>query len=316
MSITRANVKSGPAKVTWNSITMFSSGPIIARHQPSWANVETSVHGVVDKVVTDLVITIPIRLWGAYENVTTLFPAAVLTPTIGQRLFGTTDLPLVIHGINQDRITYPNAQLTKLANLYLGVDNPIFAADVEFTCLIKNATNPEDAGAYYVEDTAAYADTTFAKTNFKQQRYAAAWGAKTGFSAFTAEKGWNIEWSLGLAPQYSANVGTYDMVVTDFSGRATCIPIEPTMANISAAAFSHGTGAGSVLGSLLSATGGGAADLVITGSGAVITLKNAGLVEHGYVWDATQLRNGPCTWETTVGFTAGEAAARASVATS
>jgi hypothetical protein len=113
---------------------------------------------------------------------TTLFPASVLNPVVGTRIFGTTDLPLVIEGKNSDRITFKNAQLTKLADLFLGVDGTIFASAAEFTCLLANSTQPEAAGAYFVADTAAYVEATaaFAKTNFKAGRVSAAWGAVTG----------------------------------------------------------------------------------------------------------------------------------------
>lgn len=313
MAIDRANIKGGPAKVTWNGATLMSRETFKSRHNPDWVGVQTSMHGVVDKAAKDFICRIPLRLWGAWENLSVLFPAAVLTPAIGTRIFGTTDLPLVIHARNGDRITYHNAQLTKLADLYLGVDMPVFAADVEFTALIKNNTNPEAANAYYTEDSAAYSDTTFSKTNYKQQRYSAVWGTRTGFTAFQGKLGWNIGWQMQLTPDYSACVGTYDMILKDFSGQAKCIPVEPTMVQISAQTFSPGGSgvAGRALGSLLSAV---SDDLVITGSGVSVTLKAAGITEHGWAFGDEVLRNDELVWETTVGFTSGTAAARAAIA--
>lgn len=310
MAIDRANIKGGPAKVTWNGATLMSRDAFHARHTPEWAEVTTSMHGMVDKAAKDFICRIPLRLWGAWENLSILFPSAVLTPAIGTRIFGTTDLPLVIHARNGDRITYHNAQLTKLADLYLGVDMPVFAADVEFTALIRNNTNPESANAYYTEDSAAYSETTFSKTNYKQQRYSAAWGTRAGFTTFQAKQGWNIAWRMQLTPDYSACVGTYDMILKDFSGQAKCIPVEPTMTQISAQSFSPGASgvAGRPLGSLLSAV---SDDLVITGSGVSVTLKSAGIAEHGWSFGDELLRNGEVVWETTAGFTAGAAAARA-----
>src|SRR5262245_14124257 len=145
MSVSRANLIGGPAKVTWNSITMFSREDIGASFDATWAELLTSAHGVIDRVVTDRMIKVNLRLWGAYENISVLFPTTLLNPTVGTRIYGTSDLALVIHkktGSNE-RITIHNTQLTRLANLYLGVDNPVFAADVEFTGLIKNNGNPE-----------------------------------------------------------------------------------------------------------------------------------------------------------------------------
>lgn len=307
MSLDRANLKGGPAKVTWNGVDFYTDTDILASFDPSWADVNSSMYGVVDKVAIDNVFQIPLRLWGAWENISTLFPSSVLTPTIGQRIFGTTDLPLVIHAKNQDRITFHNAQITGLPDLYLGVDKTIFAADVQFTALIRNTYDPDTAAAYFTIDTAAFTET-FSKTNFKQQRYSAAWGAVAGFTSFQAKEGWNVSWGMKLEPEKSANLGTVDMVLTDFMGTARCIPVESTMAQISAAAKMQGTG--NALGRLLSAT---AADLTITGSGVSVALKNAGLAKHAFAFGSKPLRNGEITWETTVGFSAGSPGARAAL---
>ena len=312
MAVSRTNLIGGPAKVTWNSITMFSREDVGASFDAAWREVLSSAHGVVDRAVTDRVIKVNLRLWGAYENVATLFPSTLLNPTVGTRIYGTSDLPLVIHkktGSNE-RLTIHNAQLTRLANLYLGVDNPVFGADVEFTGLIKNSANPEDANSYYTIDAAAYSDTTFAKTNYSQQRYGAVWGASP-FDSFQGHKGWNIEWDLGLAPEYNANVGTVDMILTGFHARARAIPLGPTAAQIEARMLFQGTG--NPLGSLLSD---GASDLVLTGAtpAATITLKSAAMTNWKPAFGATPLLNGEVTWETTRGISAGTGAAIATIA--
>lgn len=317
MAITRANVKRGSAKITWNGATFFARDDISARHTPEWVPVRSSAHGNINKARKDFIMRKTLRLWGAWENLSVLFPSAVLTPTIGAGLYGTSDLPLVILAKNGDQITYHNTQLTKLPDLYLGIDDEIFAADVEFTSLIADGKNPEDASAYYTIATGqSYSDSTFALTNYKQQRYSSAWGAVPGFTAFQAEKGWRIRWNLGLDfnAAYSSNVGTYDAIITDFSGQASCMPInQPTLAQLETAA-NAGANASNVLGRLLSGGETTAADLVTTGSGVSVTLKNAGIIEHGYVFGPAAQRFGEVTWETTVGFSAGTAAARAVIA--
>lgn len=291
---------------------MFSRDDIATSFDASWQELVTSAHGVIDRVVTDRMIKVTLRLWGAWENVATLFPTALLNPTIGTRIYGTADLPLVIHkktGSNE-RITIHNVQITRLSNLYIGVDNQVFAADVEFTGLIINNGNPEDAAAYYTIDAAAYTDITFAKTNFAQRRGSAAWGAAP-FDAFQAHKGWNLEWELGLTPEYNANVGTVDMILTGFHARARCIPLGPTAAQIEARMLFQGTG--NPLGALLSD---GDDDLIITASGpsTTLTLKGACITNWKPSFGAVPLLNGEVTWETTRGFSAGTAAAIATAA--
>jgi hypothetical protein len=263
------------------------------------------MYGPVDKFSKDLVIKIPARLWGAYENVGTLFPSTVLNPTIGARVFGDSDVPLVINGRNGDRITYANVALTKLADLRLGVDENIFAADVEFTALLANSTEPDADGAYFTMlASQTFTETTFAKTNFKRVRCTAAWGSKTGFTSFIGKEGFNITWNLDLKPMSVDGYGTVDYTVAGMTAGCRCIPIGPTPLQIEAQSKLGGTGTGNSIahGALLS---GNAADLTITGTGLSVVLKNAGLTDSGYVFGVEKLRNGELAWETTRGFTAG-----------
>ena len=144
---TRSSLGRGPAMITWNSGTIWTRDDCVPRHDPVWHPATTSMYGRVDKYKSDLVIKISLPIWGAFENLSILFPSAVLNPTIGSSIFGTSDLTLTILARNGDQIVYTNAQLTKLANLHLGVDAELWSADAEFTCLCGNSNNPEDAGA-------------------------------------------------------------------------------------------------------------------------------------------------------------------------
>lgn len=293
--------------MSWNSVTMYSEGDIVPRFSPSLASLMTSAFGEIDKVITDRMIKVGIRLWGAWESLSTLFPSALLNPVAGASLYGTTDLPLVITGRNGDRITVVNAQITKLADLFLGVDSSLFAADVEFTGILAGGANPEDASSYFSTATAQTYTEAFAKTNFKRQRFTGAWGAKTGWTAIVPQLGVNIAWNLNLAPLRVTGLGTVDMTVKDMVGSAKCVPIGPTMAQIKTEGVFE-----TALGTL---QGANAADLVWTGSGGspVITLKNAALGENGLAFGIEPLRNGELAWNTTRGFSAGAAVAVATV---
>jgi hypothetical protein len=83
-----------------------------------------------------------------------------------------SDLPLVVTARNGDQVTVVNAQITKLANLYLGVDSDLFAADVEFTGVLAAGANPEDSASYLTTGVSqTFTETAFAKTNFKRLRF-------------------------------------------------------------------------------------------------------------------------------------------------
>jgi hypothetical protein len=302
-TITRASLVRGRGYVNYNGANFFSREKIDVRFAPAWEKVSASMFGPVDKYKKDLVLKIPLKLWGAWENLSILFPSYIMNPIPGTSIFGASDVPLHIQGDNNDYITYTNAQITKVSDLYLGVDSELFAADVEFTALIGNSNNPEDAGAYHTRGTNTYSDGTanFAKTNYKRTRFIGAWGSFAGFSQITPQKGVKVSWAVDTKPVAVDGLGTRDMSIGDDGVicQAKLIPIGPTIPQIKAVSQEetpHGT-----LGSAESA------DLIFTGNGGdpVITLKNACLTDNGLVFDSQDLRVGEATWETTRGFASG-----------
>jgi hypothetical protein len=301
MSISRSQLGRGPAHVIIGGVTLFTRADMVPRMSPVWNPVPTSMFGNVDRFLKDRVYKLGMRLWGAWENLSTCFPSYAMTPQAGTSIFGVTDQAVAILARNGDKITYTNMRVTKLMNLYLGVDSELFAADMELTGIIGNNVNPEDANAYYTLATAqSYADSAFAKTNFKRVRFSGAWGALTGFTTITPQKGFHVSFNLDAKPVPCDGLGTVDFTVGEntLQGECKCIPIGPTLAQIEAQASAQGK----ALGSLLSTN---VADLTLAGSGISVVLKNAGILEHGYAFGAEPLRVGEMAWGTTQGFTAG-----------
>lgn len=306
MALDKAKLTRGPAIVTYGGDTFYTNADILSRFGPVWNPVNTSMYGAVDRFIKDRVYKLPLRLWGAWENLSVLFPAYALSPQMGASIFGSTATPLVILARNGDEITYQNAQITRLANLYLGVDADLFAADVEFTCIIGNSSgstmhNPEDANAYYATATGqAYADGAFAKTNYKRVRFTGAWGSVSGFDSIIPQRGFQISWELDTKPLVCDGLGTVDFTIGEnvLQGACKCIPIQPTMAQLESQVAAQGVQLGTLLSNL-------SADLVLTGNGGApaITLKNAAISEHGYAFGIEPLRQGEITWTTTRGFT-------------
>lgn len=308
MALNRSLLTRGPAIVTYGGNTFYTNADILSRFGPVWNPVNTSMYGQVDKVLSDRVYKLPLRLWGAWESLSVLFPSYAMSPQVGASIFGATATPLVILARNGDQVTYANAKITKLANLFLGVDSDLFAAEVEFTCIIGNSSgstmfDPEDANAYYTTATGqSYSDAAFAKTNYKRVRFTGAWGSIDGFSAVIPQRGFQIRWELDVRPLTCDGLGTVDFTIGEnvLQGSCKCIPIQPTIAELEAQVAAQGV----PFGSLLSAN---VADLTLTGNGGspLVVLKNAGITEHGYVFGIEPLRQGEITWTTTRGFTVG-----------
>lgn len=320
MAIQRSQLVRGPAIVTTtlNTLrTLYTAGDINLPLEPNWTAVPTSAYGRVDDVLKDRVYKFGLRLWGAWENLDLLFPSYALAPAVGTSLFGNTNNGWNILGKNGDQIAYKNAQITKLANLFLGVDENVFAADVEVTALIgndgaNNLLTPETANAYYTASTNnAYADGAFSKANFKRNRFTGNWNNLAGFSAVAPQKGFQVAWELDLKAVPLDGYGTVDFTIGEngLIGTCSCIAVQPTIAQLEAQASAQGVAIGSLLSAL-------AADLTLTGNGGspVITLKSAGIVKHGYMFGIDPLRLGPMQWKTTRGFTAGAPNAVATVA--
>lgn len=317
MALDRSILTRGPAIVSYGGETFYTNADILSRFGPVWNPVNTSMYGQVDKFIKDRVYKLPLRLWGAWENLSMLFPSYAMNPQAGASVFGTTATPLVILARNGDQITYHNAQITRLANLHLGVDADLFAADLEFTCIIGNSSgttlhNPEDASAYYTVATGqTYTDNAFAKTNYKRVRFTGAWGSIAGFTSVIPQKGFQVSWDLDVRPLTCDGLGTVDFTVGEnvLQGTCKCIPIQPTMAQLEAQVAAQGV----PLGTLLSNT---SADLTLTGNGGspAVVLKGAAISEHGYTFGIEPLRQGEITWTTTRGFTANAPDAVASVA--
>ena len=302
MSITRANLRGGLATLSWNGATLYGRQKFEAKAAPKWTNTIADLYGVVGISETDRIFRLAFTLWSSNANLPTLFPTSVLNFVRGTRIFGTTDVPLVVNCRNGDVFTYPNAQMTKLANLFLGVGKDFFAADVEFTALLKNATEPDASGAYVLASTGTFTDTAFDPSTLEKERWTGVWTGKTGYTSMTAKEGVNISWDWKLDPDEADAYGTIDMITDQFTTKCTAIPIEPTVANTMSAILS-GTKLGAVA---------PMADLIWTSpAGYGVTLKNAALTGLGHVFGHKELRNGEHEWTSNRSFAAGVPSAHA-----
>jgi hypothetical protein len=311
MSIDRANLPgAGAARITFDGGNFWTRDDVVPRLAAPLRDQRSSMYGVVTKTRGGRKIEVDVPLFGLWENLTVLFPAALMNPAPGARYFGTVDKPLVIHAKNQDRLTIHNARLTGLANLRLAAEQEIFSGVARFTGLIKNNAAPTDANAYFTYDTAAFVDAGFAMTNFRAQAWTGVWGARTGFGAIRTEAGWQIDWDLALDDDPVDGLGPVDMFVGGLSARARAITVGPTAAQLHTNLFFQGDAKAAVGAGIHESVD----DLVLTCGASSVTLKNAALVESGWVFAPTKKRIGESVWETTVGFTAGVPQAVAAVA--
>ena len=302
MSLQRALLVRGPAKVSFDGITLYTEEDIVCPLEPSLVPLSVSAVGVIDQIWVDSVFQIDIKPYGAWQDLAVLFPAALTSPNPGANLFSGADKALTIIGRNGDQIVYHNARITRMADLFLGVNAPIFSSALQFTALLKDNTEPNAANAYYTIGAGAYGDDAAFNTslaNYKRQAYSAAWSGKAGLTAFQGDQGVNLAWQLGLEPHTNSNLGTIDMVIRDCAMTARAIPVQGTIAQYETAAGFQGRALGSRVGA---ASG---ANLVFTGSGVSITMNRAFATRWAPAFGQTPLRVGEMSWMTSRTFNAG-----------
>jgi hypothetical protein len=305
MSIARSVLNGGPAHLTFKSAAFHLLDDAKLAIEPVTEVLNTSMYGQVDEYYSDLLLKgsgTPLE----YGNQSILWP--YLQPIIGSRIFGDSDSPLAYLSNNGDLFTLIAAAITKMPSLFLGVDKPIIGP-VEFAGVIGTGLDPETASSYYTKSSGnAYTPVALTVGNAKRQRYSAAWGAITGFTAFQAEEGWSVDFDVKLEP-VKIQSRTVDMKITGISAMAKCKPVGPTFTQIDTNQHVQGTG-----GTSGSRRGGNSADLIITGSGVSVTLKNAFLKTAGFVFGGKPLRNDEVAWVSTIDVSSGTASAVAVLA--
>jgi hypothetical protein len=317
MAITRSQLGRGPAYVTFGGATLFTRDDLIPKHSPVWEPVVSSLHGQIDKYSKGLAIKLNLTLFGNWSNLSVLFPSYLLAPTVGTRIYGDTDSNLVIQARDGTNMTYYNAQITKLADLYLGVDSELWAAAVEITAILANSTNPEAASAYFSRGATTYSETTFTNNaSFLKCRWSANWGGYASFASFVGQKGFHLSWQCDVKPdivdgygQVSAYIGPGGLIA-----QCKCIPIGPTMADIDAAQglVTTATPPGQAPGALLSSI---QKQLTMTASIGThsVVLTQAALVETGTAFGVDPLRQAEVTFESLHAISSGVAQAVATV---
>lgn len=310
-SISRANLPgAGAPKITYNGATLWTRGDVVVPIKHTLKEQVSAMYGRVTKTREGRMIEVNIPLYGFWTNLSVIFPSYFLSGLPSQRIFGTTDTPLVLLARNGDKITLANAQITKVANLKLAANQAIFAADVTFTCLIANNTAPTTANAFYTIATGqTYAEGDFPQSAFKSLTWTGAWGTRTGFTSILTQDGFTVDWEIKTTPDLVDGIGPVDMFTDLFWAKATAIPVGPTLAQLDAAVDFQGANA--AVGADISAD---VDDLALTDGTSTLTLLKCAMSETGLVFGPAKKRIKATVWESTrLNFTSGAAPAIATV---
>lgn len=302
--ISRSTLLAGPCYVTFGGASFRLAAD--AKLQLVWEaqNVSDALKGPFTKVVTNrkLVLTGTPLYYDPSNTTTIFFPyISLLATPPGTQIFGTSDGACSVVGNNGLTILMKAAAVTKMPNLSAGADKPILDG-IEITGVNATGTDPSSSSSFYTISTSnAFTPPTIpAASVLARQKWSAAYGSVTGFTAFQSYDGFAITHELGLTwvKDNGQDIGAF---LTGYRAMCKCTPSANTIAQLAAAmAFSGGSAA---QGQRYDSN---AADLIISGAiSGTITLKNASIESSEASFAPGVLNQGQISFITNVGDNAG-----------
>lgn len=286
MATSRTSIIRGPGTVVYGGKAFFDASGISAEIESATSEIPSSISGSIATIKTDQTGKISFTPCGqlASDLLSLLYPYG--SPTVGSSVCGSADRPLVVHSLAGTKVSFVNAVLSKMPEIFLSPIRTAFGS-AEFSAALGLAKAPGDADAFYKVEQAAYDSGAPDPEGITGVQYAGTFG---DLSIPDTLEGWTITPAVTLEPVTVDSVGTIDWTIAGVSCTATCTPVGLTEAEILAALPVSGA-RGSMIG--------GESDLVVSGAGGLkVTLKNASLVRGPLQWGNTTLRVGE------LGFTA------------
>lgn len=289
MTIDRTTIIQGPALVTYLSQTFWSKGDVILRPVQKRFPIELAAYGRLEERNIDLRIEVSFEPAGHFTDAL----AAVLWPYGGSypgaSVFGATDEALVIHGRDNQKVTLPNARVTKMPNLRFGVGKTSIGS-ITFTALVANSADPAAIASYWAWASATYpGDAGFGYDTIWTAPTEQSWGDQAGFDTFQTETGWEIAFGLRLAEVSVDGIGTVDMKVVGVDCTATATPVGPTAAQALAALHGALAPGSQPLTKALAIYPSVEGAPEFAAAGAMMTAADVG-------WGTGRKRVGQCTW--------------------
>lgn len=300
MATTRSTLIGGAANFTHSGYTSALAGDGRFDLQGEWSDVNSAMFGLIDQVNSDLLIKIsgsPLT-FDPHSTPAALYP--YLTPSFGAILPGDADTPFAFFAANGDVYTAVCAVLTKMPDLTLGVNDPAMGP-AEWTGIIGNGLEPENAGAYYkIETGQTFTPSSIDRTKIPRGQYSLSWNFTSGGTSLTfyPEDKLVVSFETTLEP-IQVQGRTRGFKLAKLAVMTKLIPVGLTATQITAAIKLQGAGA--THGHRLSSVSN---DLTISGPMNIVQ-KNAAVKTAGFRFGNTVLRPGEIGFYSTVDPTTG-----------
>lgn len=274
MAFNETNFIRGPAIVTWGPAagryTCYTKGDIAVRIRRDTFDVRTSMHGLIDVRARSMpVAEVTFTPAGEIENLTTLFPYD--QTDIGASIFPATDETLVIHTLGGIKHTFGRCAITRMPALRLTATDTVFG-EMTFLCLVKNNTEPTATDAFWKVESAAFSDANFSEALIKSTGYTAAYGTSP-YAVIDSVDGFDVEIAAEIRQDSVDRYGVVGARLISLAATARFKPAGLTEAQIATLCAMDGASA-ILTGESLTKSN---TNLVITGTGLVVTLYKAGI---------------------------------------
>lgn len=289
----------GPAVVSYNGYDYFTQGNVVIDYNYETWNPATAAFGKLGERLKTKMAQVSFTPAGMYTAAT----AAKYWPNnianIGQSIFTAAALPVAVSPLTGNKVTfarggivrYPALQLSPLATMW---------KEMSILCLGDPALSMTNVA--WIQAIAATAvPTTFDETKVLSPRYTATLGAVFA-AAEPDDEGFSIEPVFETKSMTLANYGRVDEIITSLGMRAKFKPLSLTEAQI-ATLIKLQDAAAALPGDSI----GTADDLVITGTGLSLTLKQMGAMDASLLYASGEWRQGEVAFVNKVKFTAGVA---------
>lgn len=216
-----ANIIGGPALVTFNGATIYVKGDIKVKLSKETKKQTVSAFGTLGEVFLDVKAEISFAP-AQWKNISILQPYLATLP--GTRIFGDTDVPLVIQSITEGKMwTWSRCAITKPFDCDFGAKKQLLG-EMTITALKANAGDWSGATSIVALTSNAFADTSFDDTTLFDIPYLVSLATNVP-TLFDTEDGVQVKRSLTLKSVETDQAGVIDMWLQDQTIEATFKPV-------------------------------------------------------------------------------------------
>ena len=173
--INRTTILRGPGTVTFAGETIYDAEGITAEVETPTQDIPSSISGPIGTIKTDQTGRVTLTPCGQLSAglLEILYPYG--NPIIGSPICGNADRPLVIQSVAGTKLTFLNAALSKMPEIYLSPIRTSFGT-AEFSAALALGKAPGDTDSLYQVANQAYAAGAPDPAGIVGIQYAASFG--------------------------------------------------------------------------------------------------------------------------------------------